>query len=323
MADADDAGAQQTIVARAAQWAAMIDAGDMTSAERAECAAWCERDPRHRDVLSRMLSLHDHLGPGDTLEKTALRRLLDHRETTRRVGGAFLAVLLVLSGWLVLRPQSTDAPVMAYRTERGEQRTIDLDEGSRLTIDTDGAVDVALTSEQRQVRLRRGQLFAQVKKDASRPFVVSTRDGSATALGTAFAVRRTEAATIVTVTQSRVRVCPADAPARDEGCRVLGAGQRASMTPAAVTPLPGIDPESALLWTEGWFEADDEDVATVLAELDRYSTRPIRFDGSDLAGRRVTGSYPLTDIDRALEGLARTANLNVRKTGDAIAITPR
>lgn len=319
-----DTGDKQAVIAQAAEWAAMIDADDMSENERAECEAWCAAEPGHREVLERMLRFHDRVDQGGAVEKTALRKLLDQQATARRVGGAtFLVLCLAVSGWLLLRQHPIDAPAIAYHTERGEQRVVELDDGSRLTIDTDGSIDVTMTADRRQVYLRKGQVFAEVSKDASLPFVITTQDGSATALGTAFAVRQTEAASVVTVTQSRVRVCPGDAQQTDTRCLTLSPGQRASMTSDAVSRLPDIDPGLALLWTEGWLEADDQDVSAVLSELRRYSARPIRFDVGQLAGRRVTGSYPLTDIDRALEGLARTANLDVQKADSEIVITPR
>ncbi|QIG78991.1 FecR family protein [Stakelama tenebrarum] len=315
---------KQAVIDQAARWAAMIDAGDMTEGERAECETWCAADPGHREVLERMLRFHDRVDQGGAVEKTALRKLLSQRANARRVGGAtLLALCLAVAGWLLLRGQPADAPAIAYHTGRGEQRIVELDDGSRLTIDTDGSVDVTLTADRRRVHLHKGQVFAEVSKNPSRPFIVTTKNGSATALGTAFAVRQTGSASVVTVTQSRVRVCPGDAPQTDTRCLALSTGQRARMTSAAVTRLPDIDPELAMLWTKGWLEADDLEVSAVLLELGRYSAIPIRFEAGRLAGRRVTGSYPLTDIDRALEGLARTADLDVRKADSEIVITPR
>ncbi|HET9397047.1 MAG TPA: hypothetical protein VFO36_13450, partial [Nitrospiraceae bacterium] len=81
---------------------------------------------------------------------------------------------------------------------------------------------------------------------------------------------------------------------------------RATVTPDAAVQVP----------LRPWLEVDDQDVSTVLTELNRYRARPILFDAHELRGLKVTGSFPLTDLHRALEGVSRTAHLNVRHAED-------
>ena len=167
----------------------------------------------------------------------------------------------------------------------------------------------------RQVRLIRGQLLAKVAKDQVRPFMVETTYGTATALGTTFIVARQDEAMLVTVIESRVRVCPGNLVDQD-ACRTLAAGERARVTTTGVTDESPVDPAAAAMWSTGWLEADDQEVGEVLTELNRYSARPIRFDAGSLRGVKVTGSYPLRDIDRAVEGIGRMAALHVHRSSD-------
>jgi transmembrane sensor len=73
-------------------------------------------------------------------------------------------------------------------TAPGEQRTVVLEEGSRITLNTRTRIAVHLARHVREVVLRDGEAFFEVSKDASRPFTVRTSIGSARAIGTRFDV---------------------------------------------------------------------------------------------------------------------------------------
>nr|WP_256731296.1 FecR domain-containing protein [Sphingomonas sp. dw_22] len=218
------------------------------------------------------------------------------------------AAIIAGGTWISLQALSPSGTEENYRTAPGEQQEIALTDGSRVTLDTDGAVDVRITRTHRIVHLDQGQVLVDVMRDPNKPFVVETPEGTATALGTAFIVRRDKSGTLVTVTRSHVRVCPVIVDGRAL-CRTLGPGERARLNAAAVQMEARVDPAQASLWTEGWLEADDRPVTEVLAELNRYRARPVRFDAAKLSGLRVTGSYSLRDTDRAVEGIAHAVDL--------------
>ncbi len=57
-----------------------------------------------------------------------------------------------------------------YSTGVGEQRTIKLEDGSTIALNTDTAVRVELTDRMRRVSLLRGEALFNVAKDPTRPF---------------------------------------------------------------------------------------------------------------------------------------------------------
>ncbi|WP_173012512.1 FecR family protein [Niveispirillum sp. SYP-B3756] len=316
-------GTPVEVIQHAAQWAALLDAGDMGEADMAACRAWCAADPLHQATLDRMMGFTGRMATAAPFEQAALRRLLRKRSRRPLLSGAAALVVLVSGIWAAwpLLPLLRLFP--DYRTAPGEQQVVDLVDGSRLTLDTDGALDVKLGQERRLVRLLRGQVLAEVTPARDRPFVVETPEGTATALGTAFVVRREAGGTLVTVVESHVRVCAAAPSAQTPPCRDLGPGESVHLSARMVAVPHPADPARATLWTKGWLEVDDREVADVLAELNRYRNRPIRFDPAALRGLRVTGSFPLTDIDQALLGLARTARLHIdRDAAGPVAVRP-
>lgn len=315
MSDSPDTNPTPDMIEQAAQWAALLDAGDMSQGDRRACDEWCGKHPLHRRTLERMLAFDARIANAQDYEREALNTVLARRRARRFRNSLLGVAVLVVAGWAGMQSDYLRDRFPDYQTGRGELRTVALNDGSEIVIDTDGAIRVDMRGTRRQLRLIRGQLLARIAKDQTRPFVVETVHGKATALGTSFTVRREASYTLVTVIESRVRVCPGKV-AGEQQCRILAAGERARITPTQISAQPSVDPSVAALWSGGWLEADDQDVADVLTELARYSERPIRFDTASLRGVKVTGSFPLRDIDRAVEGIARTAALRVGRSAD-------
>ncbi|MEG8222526.1 FecR domain-containing protein [Sphingomonas sp. HH69] len=321
MSDSSDTNPTPDMIEQAAQWAARLDAGDMSQGDRIACDEWCREHSLHRRTLERMRAFDARVANAQDFEREALNTVLARRRSRLFESSLLGVAVLVVAGWAGMQSDYVRDRFPDYQTGRGELRTASLDDGSEIVLDTNGAIRVDMRGARRQVRLIRGQLLAKVAKDPTRPFVVETADGTATALGTSFLLRREADYTLVTVIESRVRVCPGKI-ADEKECRILAAGERAHITPKQIFAQSSIDPSVAALWSSGWLEADDQDVADVLTELARYSERPIRFDRASLRGVKVTGSFPLRDIDRAAEGIARSAALRVHRSVDGgIAFT--
>ena len=81
----------------------------------------------------------------------------------------------------------------AFQSSVGEVRQVDLPDGSTVTLNTDSEISVMLTSEQRLVELHRGEVFFDIQKENSRPFIINTGEQRITVLGTRFTVRKNTA----------------------------------------------------------------------------------------------------------------------------------
>jgi transmembrane sensor len=309
-------------IEKAAWWAAQLATDEATKGDRDACEAWCRAHPTHRLALERMRGLDVQIGDADPIGREAIAKMLRPRSKSgRRIGGLALGlVLLVGCGWLSAQSLTVRAWFPDLETGRGEQRTVTLADGSGLTLDTDAALDFETDADRRHVTLFRGQILAHVARDATRPFVVETRHGTATALGTAFTVRQDENVTTVTVLESRVRACPATA---EGDCIDLQPGDRVRMGADGLERLGRVDPAAAGMWAEGWLAADDQPVVDVLTELNRYRQQPVRFETADLVGIRVSGSFPLADPNRALEGIVRSTGLTMSRSGDGSMLVRR
>ncbi len=115
----------------------------------------------------------------------------------RRAALGKLALLLAVMpvGWGSWKLAQSQQWTADYRTAVGERREWTLADGSRITLNTNTAVDVLFDSQQRLIRLREGEILVQTATDNSplaRPFLVSTAQGHMQALGTRFIVRQFE-----------------------------------------------------------------------------------------------------------------------------------
>jgi transmembrane sensor len=113
---------------------------------------------------------------------------------------ASAAVVIAVSGWWqVAGPQ-------VYETKFNEQRSVVLEDGSRVTLNTASRIEVELKKNHRVVRLAKGEALFEVAHDTSRPFDVEAGSTVVRAVGTEFNIDMRPASTTVTVVEGRVAV---------------------------------------------------------------------------------------------------------------------
>lgn len=202
-------------------------------------------------------------------------------------------------------------------TRIGERSEQVLADGSRVTLNTDSAIHVDFAGRERRVTLLRGEAFFEVAKDPTRPFIVAAASRRVIAVGTAFAVRMQAQQLRVTLLEGRVRVTGATI-APDAGAAVrtqssdTGSGRDMATTPDAAAPIE-LEPGSALIadaggsarvehldaglatsWRTGRLVFDDQPLADVVAEMNRYSVQRLEIATPALAQRRVSGVFEAT-----------------------------
>ncbi|MFT0212662.1 FecR domain-containing protein [Pseudomonas sp. F1_0610] len=192
-----------------------------------------------------------------------------------------------------------------HRTAKGEQKKINLPDGSQLFVNTDTAVNTDYTNEKRQVYLLKGEIYIQTAKDP-RPFYVVNQFGQMQALGTQFSVRQRENENVLSVQQSAVRVTLADSQEQllvEEGTTLYFDQQRHRQKPIKAV---------ANSWIYGTLAIDDWPLAKLLGQLERYHSIFINLDPE--AGKlRLSGAYPILDLDGTLNAIARAVLVKIEK----------
>lgn len=297
----------------AAHWMMRLQGGELDDAARQALARWRARHPHNETAWQRAEQVCRRFG---MLPAPLALPVLDRPTgAARRAALKTLALLIVAgpAGWAMLKVAPWQQWTSGLRTATGEISHLALADGSRLSLNTASAADIAFSDALRLVQLRAGELHVATSPDARRrPFIVRTSNGSIRALGTRFTVRQEDsliqARTRVAVSQGAVEVRPA------EGNPVIvQAGWQASFdTTAASVPQPLAPHADA--WTQGLLYADDTPLAQVLAQLARYRHGVVRCDPA-VARLRVSGVYQLHDTDQLLSLLQASLPIRVQRHG--------
>lgn len=308
----------------AQQWLLRLQSRDCSVDEREAFQRWRAADPQHEaayraveSVWQRSAAIGSDPALGDLLRQA--RRLPPERSwlqrTAPKLAVAACLVLAIGVGYYYLqRPE--DIPVIEYATLLGEQRTITLDDGSQVVLDTNSDLQVQYGQRERRLTLLRGQADFEVQHDASRPFVVHTKGGTITATGTRFQVRVASSMDTVTLLQGRVIVAARDHSS--EADRVtLQAGERVTLAAAGVGPpeqLPETELASASGWTEGMLVVREWPLERLVAEMNRYTDTPLRLGDPGLGAIPMSGRFKASDQQSFLMSLEYSAPIRVDRT---------
>jgi transmembrane sensor len=289
----------------AADWLIRLSEGELSDPERAEWECWKVSTPERGRAWARAQLLQTKLGGlPPSLAMSALDR---PSSPERRAALGKLAMILAIlpagwSSWKLAESQQWSAD---YRTTVGQQRELTLADGSKITLNTDTAIDVLFDANQRLIHLREGEILVQTAPDISplaRPLLVSTRQGRMQALGTRFTVRELQPHTHLAVLEGAVKVELAEN--RQGTPLIVNAGQRTDFSSKTFGEVTAADRYIGA-WTQGMLMADKMRLADFVAELTRYRRGFVRLDPA-IADLRISGAYPISDTRRTLNMLAQT-----------------
>ncbi|WP_296782040.1 FecR domain-containing protein [Variovorax sp.] len=300
------------VARRAVEWMLELQGESVPARVRDEWRRWRSAHPEHERAWRRIESVDAALGPLAAPGHAAIARatLEAAAPLRRRQAVRALTALLFTGGgaWLAAEQTPWREWTADHRTGTGERRRIVLDDGTALVLNSGSAVDIRYGAAERRIRLIAGEVLVTSAKDAAaRPLLVETADGEARALGTVFSVRRLPEASLLAVFEGAVALRPRQAAG---DTRVLQAGEATRFTATGVDAPHALETGSAA-WTEGLIVARGMRLADFLAELSRHAAQPIRCDPA-IAGLRISGTYPLADIDKVLDTLSATLSLEIQ-----------
>ncbi|NHZ33446.1 FecR domain-containing protein [Massilia rubra] len=318
MAAPDPAGARPVpaaVARQAVEWLVELQSDEAGEATRGALQQWRAAHPEHERAWQHIAAVNARWRGAAGAAQLSHAALLDApaapaRPLPRRAAAKTLAALLCAGGGAWLAHQQ--APWREWRadarTGAGQRRTIALEDGGTLALNSGSAVDVRFSATQRRVRLLAGDILIHTGKDrAARPFIVETAEGELQALGTRFAVRQHAGASRVDVFEGAVAIRPRHA--LHAPLRILRAGQQARFSADGVDAARAADDDS-VAWADGMLVASAMRLADFLAELSRHRPGRLGCDAA-IADLRVSGSYPLADTDRILDTLRTTLPVEI------------
>jgi len=287
----------------ATEWAVRLRSTDVTDQDRAQFESWLAADARNRESFKRSESLwamaanarvqHDMVS--ELLAEASGEAAAPHlRQAAWRYARAAAVVALVAAIGLQFYDPSGDSKVA---TKAGEQRTLMLEDGSTIQLNTDTRVSYHVDARSRRVALKRGEAFFDVAKDPSRPFVVEVGRSEVRVVGTQFSVRQVGDRVEVVVKEGRVEVTPeVSVSANHPAQRVeLTPGDRMELEHQTIK-VAAVDVNRAMAWRSGEIEFRGETLEDVIAELNRYAATPMVIEDDSLRGLRVSGLFKVADL---------------------------
>jgi len=310
----------------AAAWNVRL-AGDVADGDWLAFTTWLEADPANRQAFDRIESfvadVEDH--------KPALRAAYASPAVATSVpawaiprrwaAGAMALAAAVLVAVFVQYNFDGAAPVQVFATNVGEQRDVDIADGSVLHLNTNTAVSVTLEKHIRTVRLEKGEALFDVAADAQRPFDVLVGSERVHVVGTAFNILKHDGKVAVTVLRGVVQVShSADKPADNTAVRLTVGDQFVRHEGANEYQLAKVDPSQALAWRDGRLIFEDAPLSAVASSLNRYFGKAIVINDAALQDLRFSGVLKIDDEANVLRRLEAFLPVVVQDRGNTVVL---
>ncbi|MGH8177871.1 MAG: FecR family protein [Steroidobacter sp.] len=357
------------ILEQAAEWCVTLRERGDAAAAREEFAAWLCKSPEHVRAYLELAALWTDVARADVLAGLDAATLVDHamaesnvvplgvaqrqepqpalappgrRQTKRRalLAAALATLAIAAGGWLW---QAQRYPT--YVATIGEQRSIVLEDGSVVELNSRSRVRVRFTERERTIDLLEGQGLFRVARAPDRPFIVRSGDVLVRAVGTEFDVYRRPAGTTVTVLEGKVDVIASSralvaAPREDEQARPadasrverrtptvqpirLAAGEQAIVSRAGTVEPKPANVAAATAWMQRQLVFDSAPLEEVAHEFNRYNERRLVIRDERLRGVLISGVFSSTDPAALLRFLHEQSDLEVEETDSEVHVLAR
>jgi transmembrane sensor len=322
--------------AQAAAWVARLHGPNRTREVEEGLRRWLAESPDHAGAFE---LLSDTWEKSARLRRSPLERVANWERVGFRMSFSRVALATACTFAMAVIATLLYLHTDAVTTGIGESRTLALEDGTRIHLNTDTRVTVRYERRFRQVVLDRGEAFFDVAKHPDRPFVVSAQGREIRALGTQFLVRAESQRLSITLVEGKVTVSgpttpavsvsenagTAEAPpphsAGTSSVVTLSPGERLTLASATAPRIDRPSIERVTAWERGQISFDNSRLADAVAEMNRYSRTPIVLHDPTLAGIRVSGIFEVGDSAYFAQAVSRIYHLRLDQGPGAILLT--
>jgi transmembrane sensor len=310
---------------KAAEWLVCIRSAKPSETEVQRWLTWCDDDARNLlafETLARDWDDLKQLRDAPELLQKGEQRPEHSRELeiSRHLGGLArrakglvslaAGILAVLTGAYFVWNRADEPPRLVHGADQGPMI---LPDGSSLELSAKAAAEIDFTAADRTVALRPdGEAYIKVRHEKTRPFSVRAGPVTISALGTAFDVRRDGEHVTLTVEEGSIRmVAPGVAGSLEWQA---SAGYQIDYSQRERTALvASVDTRRQLQWRSGQLAYDQAPLATVVADINRYSTARLVIGDPQLARMKFSGTVFVASIEDWLGALQAIYPVSARK----------
>ncbi len=219
---------------------------------------------------------------------------------------------------LITKPVS--AQLKKIQTGRGHEMDVELPDGTFVKLNADSHIEFYSTFEDKKRRVKTsGEVFFDVAKDKSRPFIVESGQMKVEVLGTQFNVRYypEERELITTLIEGSVEVANF---MKEKVILVPGQAARIHNQTDALL-VEEVDLSTAIAWKSGIFYFKNQSMEYILKELSRWYDFEYEFEDNDLRYERFTLEVPrFSNCNKILSKIEGTQVLDIVITEDKVIV---
>ena len=325
----------------ASTWLARLDRG-LDEQETIAIQKWLDDDPRNSSALMEMARLWDKM---DSLSRLAdlfpqrVRQSSAPRFFIPAVAATLLLAVLLgfvhISGFNSESPEQSPGMVseQIFQTAIGEFSTVNLSDGSQLTLNTNSLIRVSFSKKQRLLVLERGEVYVQVAHDKSRPLSVNIGGKFVQAVGTAFNLKITnddnielivtEGKVLVGVINKKAAEIEVESQEASDSSTKVSVGERMLLSNADDEEAEPIKPEEIevkLSWRGGNIVFQGESLEEALAEIERYTPVEFVIMDENLKKIHIVGMFKAGDVQGLLTTLTENFDISYQRVSDMTVI---
>lgn len=323
-----------SIDAKAALWVARSERG-LSVEEEADLNKWLSADLRHEDAYFEIQVIWQGM---DVLSGDAVDVSSQDPEVVREISwiywmsGLAAAMVLGLAIWAVDLRNSDDRPqTTTYVLEASGYKRHVLEDGSTLELKPGTRLTVSYTPSERRVFLEAGESFFSVEGNPDRPFVVESKLGIVTAIGTAFSVKLAGDFSEVWVVEGKVKIAKSKnlnvvnnfAPMETEvvaGQMIIQDTTSGSYNSTVVSISPE-ELEVQLEWKDRILQFVSAPLYEIVAEFNRLNDVKIILLNDEMKTKRLTIAMEPDNYQDFTRMLELTLDANVQFENKVIFIS--
>ena len=336
--------ADEHVLDEASRWLVKLEEG-LSEQDKAALTLWLKNE-FNRTTFMEMVTLWDKMSVLSQLSDIVPHTPESAHAPRRRYLAMAASILLVgLLSWqgshyfqayFPNQNESVEAATPNYSlqasTKAGEQKTISLEDGSTLWLNTNSQVSIAFTNTKRVIQLIQGELHIDVAKEPMRPLNVLAAGKVMEAVGTAFNVQYHRGDLELLVTEGIVKVNSFSLedkkvitrPKVNQNAQamVLTKGQKSllSMPKSEIEAVSQDEMASQLSWREGKLVFRGDSLLHVIDEVSRYTDREIVLGDTSLASLKVSGLFNTNDVDALLAALADNLDIHTEYSDKVVVL---
>ena len=315
---------------QALAWYIRLADGQAQASDWAEFTKWLEKDPKHGQVyddielaIVDVVALHkgsmDAKNSAENSAENSTENII-HLDQKRRKAGrtsvwantvrlaGLAAVLIAALAVLFTINQPRAAHTQLYATNIGELKSIVLDDGTQINLNTNTRLSVTMDKKSRHVHLENGEAYFDIANDNSRPFVIKAMGTKITDIGTAFSVYIASDGLRVSVADGLV-----DMHTQAQTVR-LSKGQKGVQKKGQDSiDIASIDIANISTWRDGVLVFEDAPLSVIVPELNRYFTMPISLQDGAVGAVTFSGVLNFSDQNKLLNSMQALMPLRVHQ----------